>query len=277
LLLNCIAWPIFGGEPAVKPVNLEKLNTANDEDDPFVSADHLTLYYAANVDGKWDVFSARRSTIAKPFAAGKPVDLLDKEGEKRSPFVWQNRVFFATNFVPDKKLEKLRNFDLWERRGQTAATPLLGDIDSPLDEMHPWVTTAGREFYFSRHTKEGWTLFVANGPTPGPIGKAREAGFPAGFHHATLNSTGLIMYLQGPLENDRWGLFRAKRGRVGGEWSKPEPLTMLNHRDGPRGDMSPCLTADGMRLYFVSDRPGGKGGLDIWYVPTAQLKAKDAK
>ena len=48
-------------------------------------------------------------------------------------------------------------------------------------------------------------------------------------------------------------------------------------RDGPRGDLSPCLTADGMRLYFVSDRPGGKGGLDIWYVPTAQLKAKEAK
>jgi hypothetical protein len=36
--------------------------------------------------------------------------------------------------------------------------------------------------------------------------------------------------------------------------------------------MQPAITADGTRLYFVSDRPGGKGGLDIWTVATAQLK-----
>ena len=52
----------------------------------------------------------------------------------------------------------------------------------------------------------------------------------------------------------------------------PEPLANLNHPQAPRGDMSPCLSADGKRLYFASDRPGGQGGLDIWYVLTAQLK-----
>lgn len=274
LLLAFGAAPVGAGEGAVKPVNLEKLNSANDEEDPFVTSDHLALYYAVNVDGKWDVLAARRASTAKPFAGGKAVDLLSKDGEKRSPFVWQNRVFFATNSVPDKKFEKLRNFDLWERRGMMAATPLISDVNSPEDELHPWVTPGGRELYFSRRTKEGWMLHVANGPTPGPIGKAKAVGFPAGFHHATLNSTGLVMYLQGPLENDRWGLFRSTRAKVGGAWSKPEPLTMLNHAEAPRGDMSPSLTADSTRLYFVSDRPGGQGGLDIWYVPTAQLKAK---
>ena len=80
------------------------------------------------------------------------------------------------------------------------------------------------------------------------------------------------MYLQGPLDKERWGLFRSKRAKAGAAWSKPEPLSNLNHPEATRGDMSPCLSADGNRLYFASDRPGGKGGLDIWYVLTSQLK-----
>ena len=32
------------------------------------------------------------------------------------------------------------------------------------------------------------------------------------------------------------------------------------------------LSEDGKTLYFASDRPGGKGGLDIWSIPTAELK-----
>jgi hypothetical protein len=35
--------------------------------------------------------------------------------------------------------------------------------------------------------------------------------------------------------------------------------------------MSPCLSRDGTMLYFASDRPGGKGGLDIWMIETAKL------
>ena len=36
------------------------------------------------------------------------------------------------------------------------------------------------------------------------------------------------MYLQGPLENKRWGLFRAKRMNVKEPWGKPQPLERAN-------------------------------------------------
>jgi hypothetical protein len=42
--------------------------------------------------------------------------------------------------------------------------------------------------------------------------------------------------------------------------------------DRPSGDRSPCLSRDGAMLYFASDRPGGKGGLDLWVIPTAPLR-----
>ena len=37
------------------------------------------------------------------------------------------------------------------------------------------------------------------------------------------------------------------------------------------GETSACFSPDGNTLYFVSDRPGGKGGKDIW------MSKKDAK
>src|SRR5262249_20328654 len=93
---------------------------------------------------------------------------------------------------------------------------------------------------------------------------------PAGFHHATLTKNGKTMYLQGPVGKDRWGLFRSVRSANG--WGKPEPLDEGNNADGPTGDRSPCLSRDGVWLYFASDRPGGKGGLDLYYVRTEELR-----
>lgn len=80
------------------------------------------------------------------------------------------------------------------------------------------------------------------------------------------------MYLQGSLENDRWGLFVSTK--LGATWKRPEPLELLNSLDAPTGDCSPSLSPDGMVLYFASDRPGGQGGLDLWVVPTVQLRKK---
>src|SRR5262249_15139549 len=136
----------------------------------------------------------------------------------------------------------------------------------------PCLSAGGKEFYFSRKTGQGWKLFVAAGPVPGPIGNAKEVGFGPNFHRAALMPSGLVMYLQGPVEGDRIGIFRSKRSKVGAAWSEPEEVTAINSTEGKRGDMQPAVSADGARLYFVSDRPGGKGGLDIWMIPIASMK-----
>ena len=256
-----------GDANVAKPVNLEKVNTDADEDDPHVNGDFL--WYASNKAGTFDLLLSRRT--GGTWVAGKPV-FNDTDADERSPFYFAklNTLYFATNKVPDD-FKKDQNFDIKSREAERQPLPLLG-ITEKTDELHPWVAAGGKEFYFSRKVDKDWVLFVANGPATPPIGKAKEVGFPPGFHHATLTGSGLLMYLQGPLENERWGIFRSKRAKVGAKWSMPEPLTALNHPKGKRGDMSPCVTADNARLYYVSDRPGGKGGLDIWSVATAQLK-----
>jgi hypothetical protein len=50
-------------------------------------------------------------------------------------------------------------------------------------------------------------------------------------------------------------------GRVGDAWTEPRALVELNTIDN---ELAPALSIDGRRLYFASDRPGGRGGLDIW-------------
>jgi ankyrin repeat protein/beta-lactamase regulating signal transducer with metallopeptidase domain/Tol biopolymer transport system component len=45
-------------------------------------------------------------------------------------------------------------------------------------------------------------------------------------------------------------------------WS--EPVNLGPTVNSPAGDKAPCISADGLSLYFSSDRPGGSGGLDLW-------------
>lgn len=50
---------------------------------------------------------------------------------------------------------------------------------------------------------------------------------------------------------------------VGETWLAPQKLNANVNVPGTRA-MMPFLSNDGSTLYFVSDRPGGQGGLDIW-------------
>lgn len=272
VLLGLVSWAISGAQE-IKPVNLDKLNTEADEDDPCPLADDVTLLYVSKARGTFDIYRSERASTKAAWPPGKPMaNVSSADFDERTPFYHSKTqmLYFAMN----KGLEgEEKNFDIVRKVLQTAPVPVPG-ITSPADELGPFVTPLGKECYFSRMTSKGWTLYVADGPTPGPIGSAKAVGFPPEYHRATLALTGLVMYLQGPVDGDeeKAALYRSRRAKVGAAWSKPELLQGLAHPEAKRGDMSPSLSADGTRLYFSSDRPGGKGGLDLWSVPVAQLK-----
>jgi gluconolactonase len=270
-----IFWP-------TDPSNLERLNTPKDEDDPHLASD-LRLYYTVVDKGKYQVMESARKNAKLPWPPGSNMVEVNLEGDCRCTFVNDSRqypryLYFATNKDPEKPMGRGDNFDIFYLTKLTAKadftnpTPLHA-VSTPADELHPWVSKDGLRLYFSRKDKDGWRVYMAEGQKPfSQFGKPNRLNLPAGFHHATLTPDEKTMYLQGPLPENRWGIFRSTLS--GQSWSSPEPLLSLNNPDAPKGDMSPALSHDGSRLYFASDRPGGKGGLDLWVVPTTQLRSK---
>jgi len=68
-----------------------------------------------------------------------------------------------------------------------------------------------------------------------------------------------------------WNLWVSRRATKDDAWGPPESLG--ERVNSPESDGAPCLSPDGLELYFQSDRPGSVGEGDIWVVRRA---AKDA-
>jgi gluconolactonase len=264
------------------PSNLEGVNSSKDEDEPHLASE-TRLFYTQRENGKYQVMESVRKNSKSPWTKGANMVEANVQGDCRCPFVsepgkYPQYFYFATNKDSDKPNERGTNFDIFfltklnAKSDFTTPTP-LHKISTPADELHPWLSRDGLKLYFSRKDQEGWHVYQAIRQKPyEQFTAANRLELPVGFHHPTLTGDGKKMYLQGPLPEKRWGIFRSSL--VGQGWSSPEPLLALNHPDAPKGDMSPALSHDGTRLFFASDRPGGKGGLDLWFVPTGQLGKK---
>lgn len=276
-------------EPNIlKPVNLA-INTAADEADPHVSSNHLTLFYAAHTGQRWELRSSTRMMGNDPWPPGTPLpDIKSKDSDFRSPFLttdgkYPQRFYYSSNMDPLTRGEKGDNYDLYyhvkfDAKGGFGSYNAVVTVGTEQDELHPWLTPDELQLYFSRKTDEGWRLFVSRRPKDGgQFGPPEQVKLPPGFHHPTLTPDGKTMYLQGPVgprgRGQRWGLF-VTTSTDGKTWSPPEPLVHLNSTQAVKGDLAPSLSRDGKLLYFASDRPGGKGGLDIYVLPTADLKNK---
>lgn len=152
----------------------------------------------------------------------------------------------------------------------------LGDsVNTTLDEYWPSVVADGSTLYFTRELKR----LTAYGPDrqedfyvstlkDSVWGKARSAGAPLntpGNEGAqTISSDGRSMYFTACDREDGIGrcdiyyaTLEGTRWTVGTNIGSP-----VNSR---YWESQPSISADGRMLFFVSNRPGGVGGMDLWY------------
>jgi hypothetical protein len=275
------------------PVNLTALNTSADEDDPFPARDGQHFLYASKASGHFMLMiSEQNHPLAlfpgsEKWPAGKEIEGPDSEVDNRSPYLTANNhdLYYAEKTMvkgPEDVNQPPANFEIVHSArsnlrglGQFTQPGFVQSVCTEKDELCPWLTDDGLELYFSRKETDGLHLWVARrqpaaaGQPKGAFGAAQQIKeLPAGFHHATLSRDSRTMYLEGPLDHKHWGLFRSTRTSMKQPWGPPRQLEGLSHPDAPTGDHSPCLSWDGSKLYFSSDRPDGKGGRDLWVIET---------
>ena len=82
-----------------------------------------------------------------------------------------------------------------------------------------------------------------------------------------LTPDGKKMYFTGwSLNGDKRSTAIYTSNKDGGEWTQPQLLGASINAPGSN-NQQPHVSSDGKYLYFASDRPGGKGGYDLWVAP----------
>lgn len=267
-----------------KIINMERLNTAADEDDPSPSPDGNQFLYTTVVKEEKTLFLATRASANEALSKGKPMEELSGEGSCLCPCLqardkdgWEY-LYFATQYHTDARK---KNYDLYRVgrfnplrpfQGFNAASPIQATTTES-DEIAPWVSADAKVLYFSRRTASGWQLMKCVAQQPHSFEKPESVGLEIGYHRAVLSKTMLTMIVQGPLKSGetRQGLFVCKRARLDEPWASPRPITSINSDEGAVGTVSPALSGDTRFLYFASDRPGGKGGLDLYVVAVSEV------
>ena len=80
----------------------------------------------------------------------------------------------------------------------------------------------------------------------------------------SLNASGRRIYFTGWYKKESKTVLAIYQSELRNNvWSAPQKLNTNINADGFNA-LQPFVTGDGKRLFFVSDKPGGRGGYDIW-------------
>ncbi|WP_461138549.1 OmpA family protein [Spirosoma pomorum] len=145
--------------------------------------------------------------------------------------------------------------------------PLSSALQTTLSQYFPVLTADEQTLVFTALKPEGdedlmVTTFNGETWTP-PTSISSDINTPENEGTATLSADGRTLVFtacQGRKGYGSCDLYVSQK--TGSDWSTPENLGPIVNTQSY--ESQPSLSADGRRLYFVSDRPGGKGRRDIW-------------
>jgi hypothetical protein len=147
----------------------------------------------------------------------------------------------------------LRVAELCSSNDDAPRQPAVGGTIMPLSSKRHDGLLPLHQIYLSTRENEN---AVWGEPSKALLGPVNSDAFQSadGF----LNSTGLELYFSSTRDGDHADsdLYVARRPSLTATFGEPEALTDLNDPEGRSEERMPWLSADGRRLYFVSDRTG---------------------
>jgi len=149
-------------------------------------------------------------------------------------------------------------------------------VNTALDEYWPSVTGDGQQLIFTREVKRAGgygrdkqeDFYISRWVSDRNWGTARNAGAPlntAGNEGAqSISSDGRSMYFTACDRNDGYGRCDIYFSfHDGNRWSPG--VNAGAPVNSTYWESQPSISPNGRMLFFVSNRPGGQGGMDIWY------------
>ncbi len=173
-------------------------------------------------------------------------------------------------------------FDIWVTTRETTeddwSTPVnVGlPVNSAVDETQPCISADGLSLFFDSYRRPGGVggtdLWVAtrakvDDPWSEPVNLGPTVNSSSNDNAPSISADGLSLFFHSARAGsvDLWGTTRPSQDS---DWEQPQSLGPAIN--SPQyGEACPSISADGLRLYFFSDRIGGQGGRDLWMIKRA--------
>lgn len=255
------------------PINLGNgVNSMMNDYFPTLTADGNRLFFTRLENGMNEEFySATRINGNKWSVAqnvGSPINTIENEGASCLSADGQYIFFTACN-----RRSGLGSCDIYLSKldGSDWSNPV--NIGAPINtanwESQPCVNFDAKTLYFSSNRPGGygksdiWKSTFANGKWSAPINLGPEINSDGEEQSPYIAKDDKTLYFTSDGHPGMGGmdLFIARKANDG-RWNKPENLGYpINSSED---ELSLSLDADGSLAYFVAEREGGLGGLDIY-------------
>ena len=279
-------WVLADGSPAPDkgdwkfdtPTNLgDTVNSPQDDTEPVLSADGLTLIFASNRPGGFggdDLWMATRPDIDQPFS--QPVNLGERVNSSRDDTAATlssdgRRLIFASNRSGGRG-----DFDLWISSRTTtdgdfrSPVNLSSVVNSPYRDSEPALSNDARQLFFHSNRPGGESQLWMSSRANESEDFGRPVNLGDGFrirqsqHSPALADHGTRLFFHaGRSDGDPGTLYVARRPTHTDRFADPQPVSGRVNTESIEG--APFMSSNGRTLLFASNRKGGNGELDLWW------------
>jgi parallel beta-helix repeat protein len=269
------------------PVHLgSTINSASIELEVSISKDGLSLYFASNRSGNFDIWVSQRARVDDPW--GPPQNLgpiINTSAREQAPFLTPDghrMYFFSDRTAPGvfggTDLYVARRRNKRDDFGWQPPENLGSGVNTSFNETLPVYfedeVTRTTMLYFGSNRTGSPDIFASTlqpDETFGPAVRVEELSSPGRDRVLAIRRDGLEIFLG----SDRAGpplspfdLWVATRANTSEHWSTPVNLGPVVN--GAGDESSAALSFDGTALYFTTDRPGS-ASIDLWVTTRTRL------
>jgi Tol biopolymer transport system component len=268
------------------PTNLgPTINSSYNEAVPGISGDGLSLYFTSNRPGGYgnrDIWVTTRAT--KDDDWGTPVNLgptVNSPSSEVSPSISADGLTLYFDDFGGPRPGGVGGVDIWVTTRPTISDPwgipvnLGSTFNSGALDGGPSISADGLALFLYSTRSGGYgsnDIWVARRPTTSdpwgtPVNLGPTVNTSSGDCCPSISADGRMLFCGsgrsgGVGSLDLWVATRPTASDLWGE-----PVNLGPTVNSPSDDDSVSISTDGSTIFFMSDRPGGVGNLDLWQAP----------